>query len=156
LYLYYAVYAASAPAILFASVAIMTMKFLRTRSEYFDVTRPGKGTLAGTIFFTLGAGILFFTGPEPYLGLSLGRYGYLRFSPDLVGAFIFAVLLWLPVVGWSLLIAAAFGRARLLVDHLLWRRDSQRRERDRIRRREAARRDRLKPHGKSTEPPNRD
>lgn len=156
LYLYYAVYTASLPAILFASTAVMVVKMLRTRSEYVDVTRPDKGTLATTIFFTLGAGILFFTGPAPYLGIWVERYGYLRFSPDLYGAFLFAVLLWLPSMGWSRLLAAAVGRARQLVDHLLRRRDSRRRERDRIRRREAARRDRLQSHGKTIETPNRD
>lgn len=156
LYLYYAVYVASLPAILSASTAIMAVKMLRTRSEYFDVTRPDKGILSGTILFTLGVGILFFIGPEPFLGVSAGRYGHYRLSPDLNGAFLFAFLLWLPGVGWSILLAAAVGRARQLVDHLLWQRDSRRRERDRMRRREAARRYRLRPHGKNIETPNRD
>lgn len=157
LYLYFAVYAASLPGIFVASAAVVVPKALRSRSEYFDATRPNKGVLVGAVFFTVCVAAVYFALPEIYTGMKIhvSKYDWVRFSPDLLGAFYFACFFWLPAMCWALLLAAVVGRVMRLVDHLLWKRDSRRRQQDQIRRQEVARRKRHQSHGHDGERPNR-
>ncbi|WP_146010386.1 hypothetical protein [Acidimangrovimonas sediminis] len=156
LYLYFAVYAASLPGIFIASAAVVVPKALHSRSEYFDATRPGKGMFGAAAFFTICAAAAYFTLPKIYTGMGFHfRYDWIRFSPDLLGAFFFACFFWIPAMSWALLLAAVVGRVMQFADHLLWKRDSRRRQRNRILRQEAARRKLHQSHGHDSERPDR-